>query len=396
MSACRENFVVGFWSRVVACGALGGALLAAAPTRAFDEAFKPIEGGVFDVDGGPIGYVIDPVGSEDLELDDVITAIDDSFRAWACVPGTKVRFENKGAGPRVLDLGDGQNTLFWDESGADCLMGPGTLGITLGTTSGVRSAADICFNGKDHTWGVGKDTDVQSIAMHEIGHFIGLDHPCDNDGDTSTCLPVTEAIMFPSWSGVPERAVLDSDIAGVTALYPLEEGDASGCEGPFRQGERCSCNDECVEGLVCVPDNEGDLRCGRRCSVAEADCGAGAVCVLDVPQDGQDALGVCVSIPDGRGPPGALCTVNAECESALCTASIKLRRSVCQAPCSSDDDCAGGTCFDDICLGGFSDEECPVAEDPGCGCDAQTPSSGVLSSMAALALLGLVRRRRRA
>ena len=28
-------------------------------------------------------------------------------------------------------------------------------------------AADICFNGRDSTWGVAVDTDVQSIALHE-------------------------------------------------------------------------------------------------------------------------------------------------------------------------------------------------------------------------------------
>ena len=375
---------------------VAGFLLWAGGAFAFDADFKPIEGGVFDVEGGPIPYVVDPVGSDDIEGTDATTAIDDSFRAWACVPGTKIRFENQGNGPRTLNLNDGKNTLFWDESGSECLMGAGTLGITLGTTAGVRSSADICFNGKDHTWGVGKNTDVQSIAMHEIGHFIGLDHPCDNENDTSTCLPSTEAVMFPSWSGLLEREALRSDVAGVTTLYPQGENDESGCEGPFRQGEICTCNDFCASGLVCVPDFEGTLRCGRNCSAADSDCGADAVCVLDVPQDGQDAVGTCVRVGEALSPPGALCAVAGDCESGVCNAVASLRRSICQAQCETSDDCAGGSCFEGLCLGGFSDEDCPVIEDPDCTCASSSSSSAAASwGVAALALLGWTLRRRR-
>jgi hypothetical protein len=259
-----------------------------------------------------------------------------------------------------------------------------------------RRSADICFNGLYHTWGVGKDTDVQSIAMHEIGHLIGLDHPCDNDAATDTCLPVTQAIMFPSWSGSPERELLASDIAGAVGLYPAGEGDTSGCEGPFRAGERCTCNDECVEGLVCAPDVEGDLRCGRTCSTSDRDCGTGSVCVFDAPSGEGDAVGLCVRAAAPDLPPGALCGNGTDCASGTCIAQFTIGSSICQVPCERSADCGNGTCFEGTCLGGFESEACPALDDGSCTCRGMTGGPVPLAGLGlAAVLLGLLQRRRR-
>jgi hypothetical protein len=388
-----------FSSTVISYRVLVASFLMAPAAVAFDGAFKPL-GGVWDVEGGPITYVLDPAGSADIGDDSELDAIRDAFRGWACVPGTSLRFEEgEGPGPRVMSTDDGKNTLMWDESGNDCLMGPGTLGITVGDVgSNPRNAADICFNGRDHTWGVATETDVQSIALHEIGHFIGLDHPCDNDQDSASCIPSTRALMFPSWSGVPEREPLESDIAGVLDLYPAGADDPSGCQGPFRAGERCACNDECVEGLVCAPDGTGELRCGRTCGVRDRDCGSGSTCVLDVPQDGQDAVGLCIRAERNAKPPGSICATGTECDSGTCGALISLGTSICQARCTGDDDCAGGSCFEGFCLGGFESEACPVLE-PDCGCTTTTTTTTTttpaLGVGLAVGMLGVMLRRRR-
>jgi MYXO-CTERM domain-containing protein len=370
-------------------------LCAAAAGHAFDDEFKP-SGVTWDVDGGPIVYVMDPAGSDDIDDGSDLQAVRDAFRVWACAPRTKLRFEEgEGPGPRVMDLSDGKNTVFWDETGTDCFMGPATLGIASLPTEGTNTASDICFNGFHHTWGVGRDVDIQSIAMHEIGHFIGLNHPCDNDDDQSSCLSVSDAIMFPQWSGSPDRELRRSELAAVASLYPLGEGDTSGCDGPFRPGERCGCNDECVEGFVCAPDVEGTLRCSTTCSGSNRDCGDGSTCILDVPQDGQEAIGLCVRASNEL-PGGAICSSNTQCASRLCAAVIDLGASICQVSCDNDDDCAGGTCSDGLCLGGFESEECPVDdEEPDCACtSSNATSSAPFGVVVSVALMGLLRRRR--
>ncbi len=394
----RSSSVVVF---LAVCSALASGL--AGPAAAFDAAFKAIPGGAFDVTGGPIRFALEPEGTEDVDGDADLEALRASFRAWACVEGTSVRFEEDDApGVAAIDDSDDKNTLFWDETGALCGMGGGTLGITVGDAGGgSRNQADICFNGRDADWGVGERTDIQSIAMHEIGHFIGLDHPCDNDADEASCLPPTEAIMFPSWSGVNEREPLSSDAEGVRTLYPENADLPSGCNGPFGPGERCDCNDACVDGLICVPDGQQVLRCGRACSADDADCGSGSTCVLDVPQDGLEAPGVCVTASTDK-PAGSVCTVGGECASGTCAPTVALGRSICQLPCETEQDCAGGSCFEGLCLGGFEAVECVAEEVPGCGCASSSASSLSLSPpipagpgvVAVGGLLLLLRRRR--
>lgn len=358
---------------------------------AFDAAFKTIDGSAWDVDTRPISYVMDPAGSDDVDGDGELQALRDAWRAWSCVPGAKVAAEDGGAGPREVNLDDGKNTLFWDETGDECGMGGGTLGITVApVAAGTRSSADICFNGRDHTWGVGTNTDVQSIALHEIGHLLGLDHPCDSDDDLDSCLPLSQALMFPTWGNTLDREPRSSDVAGIVALYPLGEGEASSCTPPFAQGERCGCNDECLEGLQCAADPSGELRCSKPCSVNARDCGDSSVCIFD----SADGTGLCIRT-EGDRPAGAGCTLDNQCSSGDCGAVIQLGSSICKVACASDSDCGGGVCFEEVCLAASASQACEGAEDGGCGCTTSSPATP--SSVAlALGLLAILRRRRRA
>ena len=76
-----------------------------------------------------------------------------------------------------------------------------------------------------------------------------------------------------------------------------------------------------------------------------------------------------------------------------------LTRQLCEIPCQSDADCHGGAqgahCFDNFCLGAASHEECP---DPnaakGCACSSSSTSEA-FTSVAALGVALVVRKRRR-
>jgi MYXO-CTERM domain-containing protein len=376
----------------VACAAL--------PARAFDGAFKPIEGGAWSTDA-PVEFVLDPEGSDDIDDGSDLDAVRSAFRAWECVPGHTLRFLDAGNGPAEVDLEDGLNTVYWDEND-DLGMGAGTLGVTVGTISGVRNAADIAFNGRDHTWSAVDDgfaTDVQSIALHEIGHFLGLDHPCDGDGNNETnCNGADRSVMTPVWSGELERGPRADDEQGIRALYPAGDDDESGCDGPFRKGEPCSCDGECVTGLVCAGVGDGPRVCADICAADDRDCGAGFACVLDPPQDGDVARGVCVRVGDEGKPPGAVCANRGECaDDRACTLLFEVTSSLCQQPCEADSACDGGRCFEGFCMATAVHEACPEA-DPGCGCQVARPSTATPLAGVALLVLGagaLLRRRRR-
>lgn len=381
------------------CLVLAALGVGAPAARAYDGAYLAIEGGAWDVESGPVPFSLDPAGSDDIEDDSDLQALRDAFRSWACVQGTKLRFEETEEPGVAAIEDDGVNTLFWDESG-DYGLGPGTLGVTVGDAGGAsRAQADIVFNGSDSSWSTDDGpsaVDVGSIAIHEIGHFLGLDHPCDKPGgQEENCNGPERSIMTPVWDNAVGRAPLPDDEEGVRALYPADD-EESRCDGPFRKGEACACDDECIEGLVCVvPPGGGKSLCGETCASDDSDCGAGFACVLGMPDGNDRSEGVCVkSEPDAK-PPGSVCINGGECAAGACALLFDLTRSICQESCDTDDDCTEGrACYEGFCLGGTSHEACPVPPE-GCGCTASSaaPASG-LAGLAAMGVLILRRRRR--
>ncbi|MBC7876983.1 MAG: matrixin family metalloprotease [Anaerolineales bacterium] len=65
-----------------------------------------------------------------------------------------------------------------------------------------------------------QNVDLLTVAAHEIGHNLGLDHSSDPN-----------ALMYPSYSE-PHRFISDDDIAGVQSLYGLAAQPAESPEAP--------------------------------------------------------------------------------------------------------------------------------------------------------------------
>jgi hypothetical protein len=99
-------------------------------------------------------------------------------------------------------------------------FGTGVLAVTLSSTyQGIheRAESDIFFNTNSITWDSyrGAQTangkkDIQRVALHELGHVLGLDHP-DDHNQTVT------AIMNKAVSDIDTLAA--DDISGAQSLY---------------------------------------------------------------------------------------------------------------------------------------------------------------------------------
>jgi len=84
--------------------------------------------------------------------------------------------------------------------------------------------AGECHFDEAETWsltGAGTTFDLETVALHETGHLLGLDHSA-----------VAGSVMFPSYGGV-RRALTQDDLDGIRRLYPMlcrrgDSGDQAG------------------------------------------------------------------------------------------------------------------------------------------------------------------------
>jgi len=98
----------------------------------------------------------------------------------------------------------------------------------------------VHFDDTEHQWVIGRVTnafDVETVALHEIGHILGLQHSS-----------VQGSVMFASVSpNFTKRVLTQDDISGVKALYPSQSNWrwCNKCQGLFFGGNP---NPKCPAG----------------------------------------------------------------------------------------------------------------------------------------------------
>lgn len=116
-------------------------------------------------------------------------AIQNSFAVWRNIHESEIDFEFAGATTNaVTSATDNRNVLRW----VDANISAGVFAVTIttfNTTTGQITDADMQLNDRDFTWDVLGPTGTQGqigramieqVVTHEIGHFIGLDHPANS------------------------------------------------------------------------------------------------------------------------------------------------------------------------------------------------------------------------
>lgn len=170
-----------------------------------------------------IGYVINQQGDPRISDGSEETAVRMAFQAWEQVSSSRLAFiedQSPASRARTDWRSDDVHLVVWDMTNESGFFegAAGLVAITpvdFDPATGAILDADIIFNGKNYNFSTdltGGTFDVQNVATHEIGHFVGLDHSA-----------VVGATMnpFANTQDTRLRSLERDDVSGASAIYPV-------------------------------------------------------------------------------------------------------------------------------------------------------------------------------
>ncbi len=178
----------------------------------------------------PVRWFVRDAGTAEVTASALQASLARAFDTWQAVPTASVAFAFAGFTAAAPLDDDGISVLgFRDEPGLERVLGATSL--LVDTLTGEILEADVFFN-TTFAWSTAPEGepqrfDLDSVAVHEIGHLIGLGHSAIGETellpDGRRRVVASGTVMFPISFGVGrtlDRRLQPDDVAGVSDLYP--------------------------------------------------------------------------------------------------------------------------------------------------------------------------------